>query len=226
MYARQFATVGLLTAMFVLFPTGQAMGQILGGSASGSITLPVAGTITASTTQAVGGLFSGSFTINSFARIDASNIVAVGMVRGTIANPAGQVVQSVLQTLALPVNLAPIVGANLESPLSITPKAPVVKASYSGERPKFIKAQFGSCSNSLRIQMGSAAAVNIMGNSVVLSPVGVDVAGNTGAVGGLVCQILGLLGGFLDVVPLLNSLLGSLTGLLGGSTGGLLGGIL
>lgn len=59
--------------------------------------------------------------------------------------------------------------------------------------------------------------VNLLGFSVTLSAVSLDIVGEEGTpLGDLVCEISRLLGTVADVVGLLNSLLGLLTGLLGG----------
>jgi hypothetical protein len=225
MYPRQFRTLSLFVlACLVLAPVGQAMGQSIGAQAA--VTLPIAGTvINAATTQSIG-QFNGTFTINSFARTSVNQIVAVGMIRGAITNPAGQILQTGLQRIQLPVALSSLTAVKLDTPAPAGMRVIPVSFTKAGGA-RFTRVQFGSCGGNLRVAIGGAAAVNVMGTSVMLSPVALDIASDAGGtVGGLVCQILGLLGGLLDVVPLLNSLLGPLTGLLGGATGGLLGGIL
>lgn len=65
-------------------------------------------------------------------------------------------------------------------------------------------------------------AVNLLGFVVNLSPITLDISGDTaGPLGALVCQVLALLGTAADVVGLLNQVLGLVTGLVGGLVGGL-----
>ena len=63
---------------------------------TGGVSVPVAGT-----TQK-GGKFNGSFRVKEFAVVD-NQIVAVGTLTGTIQNGAGNVLGTVLRTIALPV---------------------------------------------------------------------------------------------------------------------------
>jgi hypothetical protein len=169
-------------------------------------------------------MFNGTFTINSFTMTPVGTIVANGMIRGTVTSLAGQVLQTGLQAISLPVSLTQLLASNTEAPASGVRIMKASLATPAGARA--VKPQFG-CSGALQIAVGGAAAVNILGNSVVLSPMAVQVGANTGGtIGSLVCQITGLLGGLLDPSSLLNSLLGTITPLLGGVTGGLLGGIL
>jgi hypothetical protein len=229
MYPRQLRMLCLFMALcLVLGPIGQARAQLLSGQASGSVTVPVAGTVVTSTGTSIG-YFNGTFTINNFETLQSNQIVAVGMIRGSITNPANQVLQTGLHSLNLPVNLSQITGGLVNNaPVSIT-KPQVIPASYKpAAGARFTRVQFGSCgATSLQIAMGGGAAVSILGNNVVLSPVALNVsAAAGGTVTNLVCQILGSLGGLLNPTNLLNSLLGTITSLLRGTTGGLLGGIL
>jgi hypothetical protein len=130
MYPRQLRMLFLFMAMWLVVPTGQAMGQIIGAQAAGSITLPVAGTVMDVSTSQTIGQFNGSFTINSFARTQIGQIVAVGMVRGVITNPASQVLQSGLQSITLPVSLASLTATNLKTLF------------LEGTRPSLIPASF------------------------------------------------------------------------------------
>ncbi|HYR89641.1 MAG TPA: hypothetical protein VE422_36545 [Terriglobia bacterium] len=209
----------------VLAPVGQAMAQTIGAQAAGAVTLPIVGTVVNSTGASVG-VFSGSITVNSFTRLPITNVLmAVGVVRGIVTNTAGQVLGSGLQSIALPAVLSSLTAVNYTPPPSGGPR--LMRASLTtGGSARFTPVQFGACGGGLHVAMGGGAAVNIMGYNVSVNPVVLDVSATTGPVGGLVCQILGLLGGVMDPTSLLNSLLGTVTGLLGGATGGLLGGIL
>jgi len=201
------------------------MAQI-NAQAAGAVTLPVSGTVVNASAQ-VTGQFNGSFTVNSFATIQGGGVVAVGMLRGSVTNTAGQVVLTGLTRVILPAVLSQLTAGNMQAPFEFSGGPRVVPASLTtAGRGRFTRVQFGGCGGGLHVGIGSAAAVNFLGSSVTLSPMFINVASDAAGVGGLVCQIVGLLGGLLDVTGLLNNLLGTVTGLLGGATGGLLGGIL
>src|SRR5437879_5416243 len=217
MYPRQFKMVCLLLALwFVFVPIGQAMAQSLGAAAAGAVTLPIAGIVVNTSTGATTGQFNGTFTINSFANTPAGQIVAVGMIRGTITNPAGQVLATGLNSISLPAILSQVTSL-VSTPALGGPRVRHASFTPAGAG-RAAPAQAMGC-GALQVAIGAASAVNIMGFSVNLSPATVALVGNTGPVGGLVCQVLGMLGGLLDITPTLNSLLGTLTGLLGGATG-------
>lgn len=168
----------------------------------GALTLPLSGTV------ADGGFFSGTVTINRFAR-QGEQIVAIGIVRGTVVNSAGQVVRSGLDTVVLPVQ-AGLRPASFSAPRSQEPR--LVPAAL-------IRTQ-ASC-GILHLDIGGIAT-NLLGVLVNLSPITLDLSGDSaGPLGALVCEILALLGTVADVVGLLNGLLGLLTGLLGGVVGGI-----
>ena len=174
----------------------------------GALPLQINGTVVgASNTPA--GAFSGIVTINRFARVN-NQIVAVGIVRGTIVGLNNQPLSSGMQTVMLPVRLSNRSAANFSAP-SASPKFQLAR---------FTLAQAQSC-GILHLDIGGNA-IDLLGFNVNLSPITLDVSGDSaGPLGALVCQILALLGTVADVVGLLNGLLGLLTGLLGGLTGGL-----
>ena len=178
------------------------------------------------TSGATIGQFNGSFTINAFTRDVISNVISAnGVIGGVITDPTGRVLTSGIQSIALPVILSTLSAVELKTPLSAGPR--VIPAAFrAAARPRVAPMQAGGC-GVLQMTVGGAAAVNVMGFNVAVNPAIVNVSSSaSGSVGGLVCQILGLVGGLLDPTNLLNSLLGSLTGLLRGTTGGLLGGLL
>jgi hypothetical protein len=208
----QSRVFGVLLALSLLVPFQSAMAKK--PPAPGALTLPLAGTV------AGGGTFSGTVTINRFARAGDGGIVAVGIVRGTVTNAAGQVVTG-LQTVALPVN-GRVRTAGFETAPSAEPR--LVPATFTkATSGRFILAQAASC-QILNLDIGPHA-VNLLGFMVNLSAITLDIAGDSaGPLGALVCEIVELLGTAADVVGLLNDLLGLLTGLLGGVVGGI-GGI-
>jgi len=193
---------------------------------AGSVALPITGTVVNTTSGATIGQFNGSFTINAFTRDFISNVISAnGVISGVITDPTGRVLATGLQSIALPVILSTLNAVELRKPLSAGPR--VIPAAFTATAsPRVAPMQAGGC-GVLQMAIGGAAAVNVMGFNVNVNPAMVNISsGASGSVGGLVCQILGMLGGLLDPTSLLNSLLGSLTGLLRGTTGGLLGGLL
>lgn len=189
----RFKTLALLLALSLLAPFQNALAKK--PAAPGAVTLPMVGSVVG------GGAFSGSFTINRFA-LQNGELVAVGIARGTVSTAAG--ITTGLQAVVLPVAIRTgTVG------LAIPPSA----------QPKLVPASFirtqASC-GILHLDIGGQN-INLLGVTVALSPITLDIAGDAaGPLGALVCEILALLGTVADVVGLLNSLLGLLTGLLGG----------
>jgi hypothetical protein len=222
MRAAQFRLLGLLLALSLLGPAGTAMAEKEAGqpahrsAEAGTLTLPLTGTIVNAANQPVG-RFSGSVTINRFANQN-DHIVAVGIARGTVTDLAGQVVKSGLQTVVLPVTVGNVRAVGWPIPSSAEPRlAPVSFTQTTSGR--FILAQAQSC-GILHLDIGGTG-VNLLGFIVNLSPITLDISGDSaGPLGALVCQIVALLGTVADVVGLLNQLLGLLTGLLGGLAGG------
>jgi len=208
-----------LAISLVLVPIGQARAQSSGGPSAGALTLPVSGTVVDAANQSIG-QFTGSVTINRFSQTQTNQIVAVGVVRGVVTNTAGQVMKSGLQSIVLPVNLSRTSAVNFKTPLSGGPRMMRASLTTAGSG-RFTLVQATSC-GILHLDIAGATALNLLGFMVNLTPITLDISGDSaGPVGALVCQILGLLGSVANVVGLLNSLLGLVTGLLGGLTGGL-----
>lgn len=209
----QIRVLGLLLALSLVVPFQNAMARK--PPAPGALTLPLAGTVEGA------GMFSGTLTINRFARTGDGGIVAVGVARGTVTDAAGQVMQTGLQTVVLPVNRG-VRTAGFATPPSAEPR--LMPANFTkATSGRFVLAQAASC-QILNLDIGGNA-INLLGFMVNLSPITLDIAGDSaGPLGPLVCEIVALLGTAADVVGLLNDLLGLLTGLLGGVVGGI-GGI-
>jgi hypothetical protein len=209
-----FGMLLLLLALSLLVPFENAIAKK--SPSPGALTLPLAGTIVDSASRPQG-LFSGTVTINRFASQNGE-LVAVGIVRGTVTNLAGQVVKTGLDTVLLPVSTG-LRTVGLAIPPSAEPRlVPVSLAQATSGR--FILAQAQSC-GILHLEIGGTA-VNLLGLMVNLSPITLDISGDAaGPLGALVCEIVALLGTAADIVGLLNDLLGLLTGLLGGVLGGL-----
>ncbi len=225
MYPRKLRMFCLIMALLLVFmPIGKAMAQSGSVVAAGSVALPITGTVVNTTSGATIGQFNGSFTINAFTRDSISNLISAnGVIGGVVTDPAGKVLTSGLQSIVLPVVLSTLNSVELRTPLSTGPR--VIPAAFTtAGRPRAAPMQAGC--GVLQMTIGGAAAVNAMGFSVNINPAIVNISSSaSGPVGGLVCQITGILGGIMDPTSLLNSLLGSLTGLLRGTTGGLLGGL-
>lgn len=212
----QFGKLVLVLVLSLAAPFQNAMAKK--PVAPGALTLPLSGTVVDAAGQAAG-LFSGSVTINRFARQN-NEIVAIGIVRGVVTNLAGQVVKSGLDTVVMPVHTG-LRPAGFSVPRSSEPRLVRVSSSQpAGGRFILTQATCGI----LHLDIGGNA-VNLLGLTVMLSPITLDISGDSaGPLGALVCEIVALLGTVADIVGLLNDLLGLLTGLLGGVVGGI-GGI-
>lgn len=75
---------------------GASTRALLSAAQAGGVSVPVAGT------SSRGGKFTGAFNVREF-RVVNNQIVAVGTLTGTIQTGAGNVIGTVLRTLALPV---------------------------------------------------------------------------------------------------------------------------
>ena len=180
--------VGLLLVLSLFVPLQNAMAT---KPPPGALTLPLAGTVVGA------GTFSGTVTINRFARTGDGGIVAVGVARGTVTDAAGQVMQTGLQTVVLPVNLGAR-AASFATPPSAEPR--LMPANFTKARSgRFVLAQAASC-QILNLDIGGNA-VNLLGFMVNLSPIALDISGDSaGPLGALVCEIVALLGTAADVV--------------------------
>ena len=225
-----FKLGGLLLALSLLVPFQNAMAKK--PLAPGALTLPLAGTVVDA-----GGLgagkFTGTVTINRFARTTDGGIVAIGIASGSVTTLGGQVVHQQLGQVRVAAGLVVRTGAgSVMLPVSRgmrtasfapTPSSEprLVRVSApNADDGRFIRTQAASC-QILNLDIGGNA-VNLLGFIVNLSPITLDIAGDSaGPLGALVCEIVALLGTAADVVGLLNDLLGLLTGLLGGVVGGI-----
>jgi len=176
-----------------------------------ALTLPIAGTAVDAAGQR--GVFSGTLTITRFVG-NNQQLMAVGIVRGTVTDLASQVVRSGLQDVVLPVTSIGPRTASLAIPPSAEPRL-LRASSTEAQSGRFILAQAQSC-GILHLAIGGNA-VDLLGFTVNLSPITLDISGDAaGPLGALACQVVKLLGTAANVVGLLNNLLGTLTGLLGG----------
>lgn len=210
----RFSVLVMLLVLSLLVPF-QAMAKK--PIAPGALTLPLAGTV--ADVDGIGaGKFSGTVTINRFARTTDGGIVAVGIASGSVTTLGGQVVRTGAGTVVLPVSRG-MRTASFTPPPSSEPGLVRVSATNSGGGG-FIRTQAASC-QILNLDLGGNA-VNLLGFIVNLSPITLDISGDSaGPLGALVCEIVALLGTAANVVGLLNDLLGLLTGLLGGVVGGI-----
>jgi hypothetical protein len=215
----QFRLLFLLLALSLLVPFKNAMPKDEDDRGKPrsprALTLPLAGTAV----DAAGnrGLFSGTVTINRFATQNRQ-LVAVGIVRGTVTTLTGQVVKTGLNDVVL--DVTPM-RRTVSLTLPPTAETQLVPVSFTkATSGQFILAQATSC-GILHLELGGTG-LNLLGFTVNLSPITLDISGDSaGPLGALVCEIVGLLGTAADVVGLLNDLLGLLTGLVGGLVGGL-----
>jgi hypothetical protein len=180
-----------------------AEAQLLGGTKP--LAVPITGSVSG------GGTFVGTLSIQRFA-VQGDATVAVAAIAGAVVDaPAG---------------ISGMTGmrANIMLPVTITATAPIAyRPRGSTFGPQFASMRFASmqCGSDVHIQIGAGSAVNVMGVQVALNPTVLDVGANTGGlIGGLICQILGLVNSPTLLVGVLNQLLGQLVGLSG--LGGLL----
>lgn len=198
-----------LTALVLLASTIPALGQ------SSGLQLPVTGSNN----------FSGTASINRFAN-QGGQIVALG----TVTNSTKTAIAAVSWQVTLSAQSNGVAALSCPTPQA----GHAVPAVWSPTRQsaRLVRVQTSSSCGVLNLSLG-ATSVNIAGAQVSLSPITLDVSGQSGTpVGGIVCSLLslvssvgGVVGDVANVVNLLNSLLGSLTGSLGGTTGGLVGGV-
>jgi hypothetical protein len=196
--SRHLTAIALTGAMFVAFGSpSPAAAQLLGSAPP--LAVPVTGSI------AGGGNFVGTLSIQRFA-VQGTSTVAVAMIAGTIVNVPG---------------LDPISGmrANVALPVTVSAAVPIAYREGAAT-PGFMRVR--QCGGAVNIQIGAGANVNVMGTQVTLNPAVIDVGANTGSlIGGLVCQVLGLVSSPTMLVGVLNQLLAQLVGL-SGLGGGLL----
>lgn len=217
-----FRNIAWSTVLVLLAGTTPAMAQHRGTAsgaerrhtrAKGVLTLQATGTF------ATDGKFAGTITINRFEE-RAGRVVAIGFVQGTLSRGggtatglAGEVIWPVVVTAG---------GVSLANGrLPSTGHLSRVGWSPSAQpAPSIIPAQADACPV-VQIALGPLD-VNLLGAVVSLSPVALNLVGESGTpLGGLVCQVSELLVNVTALVGVLNGILGLLTGLLGGLTGGL-----
>jgi len=173
-----------------------AAAQLLGGTTP--LAIPVTGSVVG------GGSFKGTLSIQQFA-VQGSTTVAVAMIAGTIVNVPG-------------LEGATGARANIMLPVMVSAAAPIAYRSRSLGAAGIVPVQ---CGGAVNIRVGAGSIVDVMGVQVVLNPAVIDVGANTGSlIGGLLCQVLGVLGSPTLLVGVLNQLLAQLVGLSG--IGGLL----
>jgi hypothetical protein len=195
----RFVTVALASAL--LLASGHlspAAAQLLGSNKP--LAVPISGSVVG------GGSFVGTLSIQRF-EVQGSATVAVAMIAGTIVNVPGQ-------EGTTPTGMR----ANISLPVTVNGTTPIAYR-HQFEEARLVPVQ---CGGAVSIQVGAGSLVDVMGFQVVLNPAWIDVGLNTGSlIGGLVCQVLSLLGNPTMLVGVLNQLLGQLAGL-SGLGGGLL----
>jgi len=186
--AMRFVATLLSIVMFVTLMGSGPVTSAEAAKPAATLVVPLTGTVIA------GGTFTGSFSISSFEN-RGGTIFAIGMVSGVVGGATA--------------------GANARSgitgplALEVTPTSGQPLATRSA-----ITAQATPC-DVLHLQFGGITT-NLLGLDVALSPVTLDITGEAGPLGELVCQAVATLGNVAALVGLLNQILGLLTGLLGG----------
>ena len=173
----------------VMFVTLMGSGPLTSAEAAkpaATLVVPLTGTVVA------GGTFTGSFSISGF-EDRGGTLYAIGMVSGTVTGSPNVARSGISGPLALPVTATSVPALATSS--AITAQAPPCDV--------------------LHLQFGGITQ-NLLGLDVVLSPVTLDITGQPGPLGALVCQAVATLGNVAALVGLLNQILGLLTGLLGG----------
>ena len=170
----------------VMFVAAIGFAPITTVEAAATLVVPLTGTTNG------GGRFTGSFSISGF-EDRGGTIYAIGMVSGTVTGSPNVARSGISGPLALPVTASS--GQPLATRSAIT-------------------AQATPC-DVLHLQFGGIT-LDLLGLNVALSPVTLDLTGQAGPLGELVCQTVAVLGNVAAVVGLLNQILGLLTGLLGG----------
>ena len=183
---------------------------------------PAALTVKATGTFPRGGWFTGLITINKFEERNG-HIVASGFVSGTVGRGFGPLGTAVAGPVTWPVTVR---SGSVSLARRDAPSAKMQDALWTSSmarRYDYVFAQATTC-DALNVMLG-ATTVNLMGVSVALDPVSLNLTGVVGTpLGDLVCSAEDLIGNVAGIVNLLNSILGLLLGLLGGLTGGLGGG--
>jgi len=169
----------------VMFVAAIGFAPVTTVEAAATLVVPLTGTTNG------GGRFTGSFSISGF-EDRGGTIYAIGMVSGTVTGSPNVARSGISGPLALPV-----------SPTS----SPALATSSA------ITAQATPC-DVLHLQFGGTT-LNLLGLDVALSPVTLDITGQAGPLGDLVCQAVATLGNVAALVGLLNQILTLLTGLLG-----------
>jgi hypothetical protein len=170
----------------VMFVAAMGFAPVTTVEAAATLVVPLTGTTDG------GGRFSGSFSISGF-EDRGGTTYAIGMVSGTVTGSHHVARSGISGPLALPV----------------TPTSSPALATSSA-----ITAQATPC-DVLHLQFGGIT-MNLLGLDVALSPVTLDITGQAGPLGALVCQAVATLGNVAALVGLLNQILGLLTGLVGG----------
>jgi hypothetical protein len=195
----RLGTIALTTAVMIAVANiSVAEAQLLG---SRPLPVPITGSVVG------GGTFVGTLNIQRFA-VQGAATVAVATIAGALVDAGGASVGSAVR-------------ANIQVPVTVNVAAPIAYRPGGGASPGFMLVR--QCGGAAQIQVGAGATIDLMGTQVTLNPAVIDVgSGVGGLLGGLVCQVLGLLGNPTMLVPVLNQLLAQLVGLVGGIGGGLL----
>jgi hypothetical protein len=149
------------------------------------VQLPITGTTPS------GAVFAGTLTFEAFIAQE-NKVFAMVLVSGSLTGPAGVPLGTTLVRVAVPMKVEPGFQA------------------LSGNREANMQRQ--PC-DVLHLEVG-AVNLNVLGLQVTTLPIGIDLVGEEGVLGQLICVILETLGNVIGLVDLLNQLLGLLGGLI------------
>jgi hypothetical protein len=180
--------------------------ETMRGRSSGSVTVPVSGTVAPDINPQTTAPVTGTFTIQRFVR-SGNNVLAVGTVTASFTEPLTNVARTIVTQAAIPVDRAAsggqsATGAPADNDADVAVQGPAV-------------AQQAVC-DVLHLVLGPLD-LNLLGLRVQLNQVVLDITAVPGAgnlLGNLLCAIVGLLDGpgpLAQLAALLNELLAILS---------------
>src|SRR6267378_834420 len=162
--------------------------------AAAALVLPIVGT-----SHGGGMSFIGTLSVQRFT-FSNNQIFAVGMITGTVTDSAGRPIGTFLNgPKEIPVTVSQGTSASLAPSSKVRPVSGAEGPTTRG----LILVQGQQTCGVLHLEFG-ATTLNALGLTIATSPLTLDISGDSaGALGGLVCQILGLLTSVVNTVGLL-----------------------